>query len=273
MFERYTERARRVLFFARYEASQLGSISIATEHLLLGLVREGKGMTSRLFARFNVSLNAVRQEIEGHVVFHEKGSSSVEIPFAADTKRALQFSADEADRLSHNYIGTEHLLLGLLREEQGQAAMVLKKFGLTLAEVRSEMVRLVEGGHAELQQGDDHGAWAAASFPVATLRGVAAHEPLPDYVPSDVVHISYSRYIRAVAAGPPSPGEYRSGDEPPGFMRGTSGTVGWRARGAFLTELIAELCGVPEPRVILGESLPAHQRYDVVLTLAAPRPD
>src|SRR6478736_6662743 len=117
MFERYTERARRVLFFARYEASQLGSISIETEHLLLGLIREGKGLTSRIFARSHLSLENIRKEIEGRTVFREKVSTSVEIPFSAETKRVLQFAAEEADRLLHNYIGTEHLLLGILRED------------------------------------------------------------------------------------------------------------------------------------------------------------
>src|SRR5213594_3994288 len=76
MFERYTERARRVLFFARYEASQLGSISIETEHLLLGLIREGKGLTSRIFARSRLSLENIRKEIEGRTVFREKVSTS-----------------------------------------------------------------------------------------------------------------------------------------------------------------------------------------------------
>ena len=99
MFERYTERARRVLFFARYEASQLGSVSIETEHLLLGLIREGKGLTSRIFARSHLSLETIRKEIEGRTVFREKVSTSVEIPFSAETKRVLQYAAEEADRL------------------------------------------------------------------------------------------------------------------------------------------------------------------------------
>ena len=94
MFERYTERARRVLFFARYEASQLGSISIETEHLLLGLIREGKGLTSRIFARSHLSLENIRKEIEGRTVFREKVSTSVEIPFSAETKRVLTAYAD-----------------------------------------------------------------------------------------------------------------------------------------------------------------------------------
>src|SRR5215211_7012118 len=118
MFERYTERARRVLFFARYEASQLGGLSIETEHLLLGLIREGKGLTSRIFARAHLSLENIRREVEGRSIFREKVSTSVEIPFSAEVKRALGYAAEEADRLRHNYVGTEHLLLGILREER-----------------------------------------------------------------------------------------------------------------------------------------------------------
>ena len=143
MFERYTERARRVLFFARYEASQLGSVSIETEHLLLGLIREGKGLTSRIFARSNVVLDSIRKEIEGRTVFREKVSTSVEIPFSAETKRALQFAAEEADRLVHTYIGTEHLLLGILREERSLAASVLMEKGMRLASVRDDVVSLL----------------------------------------------------------------------------------------------------------------------------------
>jgi len=143
MFERYTERARRVLFFARYEATQLGSTSIETEHLLLGLIREGKGLTSRIFARSHLSLESIRKEIEGRTVFREKVSTSVEIPFSAETKRVLQFAADEADKLLHTYIGTEHLLLGILREERSVAASILYEKGMRLASVREDIVQLL----------------------------------------------------------------------------------------------------------------------------------
>jgi ATP-dependent Clp protease ATP-binding subunit ClpC len=143
MFERYTERARRVLFFARYEATQLGSTSIETEHLLLGLIREGKGLTSRIFARSHLSLESIRKEIEGRTVFREKVQTSVEIPFSAETKRVLQFAAEEADRLLHTYIGTEHLLLGILREERSAAASILYEKGMRLASVREDIVQLL----------------------------------------------------------------------------------------------------------------------------------
>ena len=143
MFERYTERARRVLFFARYEASQLGSISIETEHLLLGLIREGKGLTSRIFARSHLSLEEIRKEIEGRTVVREKVSTSVEIPISTETKRALQFAAEEADRLLHNYVGTEHVLLGILCEERCVAASILVEKGMRLGTVREDIVQLL----------------------------------------------------------------------------------------------------------------------------------
>src|SRR5215471_8743578 len=151
MFERYTERARRVLFFARYEASQLGSISIETEHLLLGLIREGKGLTSRIFQRSHLSLETIRKDIEGRTVFREKVSTSVDIPFSSETKHVLQFAAEEADRLLHTYIGTEHLLLGILREERSVAASILYEKGMRLASVREDIVPLL-GRETELER-------------------------------------------------------------------------------------------------------------------------
>lgn len=144
MFERYTERARRVLFFARYEASQLGSPSIETEHMLLGLIREGKGLTSRLFARAHISLADIRQEVERRVVFQERAPVSTEIPFSAEVHRALQDTLEEADRLGHAYIGTEHLLLGLLREEQSVAATILLERGMRLEHVRAGIRELLD---------------------------------------------------------------------------------------------------------------------------------
>ncbi len=143
MFERYTERARRVLFFARYEASQLGSISIETEHLLLGLIREGKGLTSRIFQLSHLSPEGIRRDIEGRTVLRDKATTSVDIPFSAETKRVLQFAAEEADRLLHTYVGTEHLLLGILREDRSVAAAILAEKGMRLSTVRDDIVQLL----------------------------------------------------------------------------------------------------------------------------------
>ena len=144
MFERFTERARRALFFARYEASQLGSTSIDTEHLLLGLIRESKGLTTRLFADAGIALDEVRDEVLRRVPAQPKTPTSVEIPFSAAAKRVLQHAAQEADRLSHDYIGTEHLLLGLLREQGSVAADVLTSRGLRLDRVRERIVEFLQ---------------------------------------------------------------------------------------------------------------------------------
>ena len=117
MFERYTERARRVIFFARYEASQFGSTTIETEHLLLGLIREDKNLTNR-FLRNHSSIESIRKEIEGRTTIREKVSTSIDLPLSNECKRILAYAAEEAERLNHRHIGTEHLLLGILREEK-----------------------------------------------------------------------------------------------------------------------------------------------------------
>ncbi len=178
MFERYTERARRVLFFARYEASQLGSVSIETEHLLLGLIREGKGLTSRIFARSEVALDSVRKEIEGRTVLREKVSTSVDIPFATETRRALQFAAEEADRLLHTYIGTEHLLLGILREDRSLAASILMEKGLRLDHVREDVVSLLNEKSAAAPRPKEAPLLAEFSRDLTEAAGRKALDPL-----------------------------------------------------------------------------------------------
>jgi enamine deaminase RidA (YjgF/YER057c/UK114 family) len=141
MFERYTEEARQALFFSRYEASELGSISIETEHLLLGLIRLDRGLTAHIFARSRMSTENTRQDIEGRTVLYEKIAPSFVIPFSAETKRILQIAAEEADRLQHRHIGPEHLLLGILREERSVAASILMARGLGLDTVREDINR------------------------------------------------------------------------------------------------------------------------------------
>jgi ATP-dependent Clp protease ATP-binding subunit ClpC len=143
MFERYTERARRVIFFARYEASQLGSNSIETEHLLLGLIREGKGLTSRIFSKSHMSMESIRKDIEGRAFSRDKVSTSVDIPLSSESKRVLGYASEEAERMLHNYIGTEHILLGLMREEKSVAAGILGEKGMRLNSVREDIVSLL----------------------------------------------------------------------------------------------------------------------------------
>ena len=121
MFERYTEPARRALFFARYEASQFGSLSIEAEHLLLGLIREGKGFTSHVFADAHLSLDKVGDDIRRRTDSREKVGTGVEIPFSAETKRILQFAADEAGHLPPD----DRLLFDRLAEVVGGGCRLL----------------------------------------------------------------------------------------------------------------------------------------------------
>ncbi len=141
MFERYTEKARRVIFFSRYEASQFGSPYIETEHILLGLLREDKALTFR-FLRTPTPMESIRKQIEEHSTIREKVSTSVDLPLSNESKRVLAFAAEEAERLGHRHIGTEHLFLGMLREEKCFAAVILQECGLRLAAVREELARV-----------------------------------------------------------------------------------------------------------------------------------
>src|SRR2546426_4500818 len=140
MFERYTEKARRVIFFARYEASQFGSPYIETEHLLLGLLREDKTLTNR-FLRSHASIESIRKQVEGRTPSREKVSTSVDLPLSQECKRVLAYAAEEAERLANKHIGTEHLLLGLLREDKSFAAEILHERGLRLSTIREELGR------------------------------------------------------------------------------------------------------------------------------------
>ena len=136
MFERYTEKARRVIFFGRYEASQFGSPYIETEHLLLGLLREDKALANR-FLRSQVA--SVRHQIEGQTTVREKVSTSIDLPLANESKRVLAYAADEAERLGDQHIGTEHLFLGLVREEKCFAAQILQERGIRLDSAREQV--------------------------------------------------------------------------------------------------------------------------------------
>jgi ATP-dependent Clp protease ATP-binding subunit ClpC len=142
MFERYTEKARRVIFFARYEASQFGASQIEAEHILLGLIREDKNLTTRFFQRTHVNIENIRKDIEERAVPRERiGLSNIDLPLSSEAKRVLAFAAEESERLGNRHIGTEHLLLGLLREENSPAAEILYDKGLRLSEIRQDLMR------------------------------------------------------------------------------------------------------------------------------------
>src|SRR5713226_1993933 len=137
MFERYTLMARRVIFFARYEASQFGAPAIEPEHLLLGLSREDKPLFARVLTDSRQSLESIRRRIEQYSSTKARIPTSVELPLAPESKVVLTCAHEESDRLGHRHIGTEHLRLGLLRVDHTIAAQTLFEHGLRLDSLRS----------------------------------------------------------------------------------------------------------------------------------------
>jgi ATP-dependent Clp protease ATP-binding subunit ClpC len=142
MFERYTERSRRVIFFARYEALQYGSPMISPEHILLGLMREDKTISSRFLPFRNaLSVDAVRREVEERIVLRDRIPQSAELHLSPETKKILFYANEESRHLKNRHIGPEHLLLGIIREERSIAAEILLQYGLRVQDVREELAR------------------------------------------------------------------------------------------------------------------------------------
>lgn len=140
MFERYTEKARRVIFFARYEALQYGSQVIAPEHVLLGLVREDKSLTAKYFPFANgLSVETIRKDVEDRIVFRERITQSVELQLSPSTKRLLAYANEESGHLKAKHIGPEHILLGILRENDTVAAAILSQYQVNLQDVRDDL--------------------------------------------------------------------------------------------------------------------------------------
>jgi len=144
MFERFTDRARRVVVLAQEEARMLNHNYIGTEHILLGLIHEGEGVAAKSLEALNVSLESVRQQVE-EIIGQGQQAPSGHIPFTPRAKKVLELSLREALQLGHNYIGTEHILLGLIREGEGVAAQVLVKLGADLNRVRQQVIQLLSG--------------------------------------------------------------------------------------------------------------------------------
>src|SRR6266705_3641843 len=144
MFERFTDRARRVVVLAQEEARMLHHNHIGTEHILLGLIREGEGVAARALESLGISPEAVRQHAGG-ITGQGRQAPSGHIPFTPRATKVLELSLREALQLGHNYIGTEHILLGLIREGEGVAAQVLVKLGADLSRVRQQVIQLLSG--------------------------------------------------------------------------------------------------------------------------------
>jgi ATP-dependent Clp protease ATP-binding subunit ClpA len=154
MFERFTDRARRVVVLAQEEAQLLNHDYIGTEHLLLGLVHDGEGVAAKALESLGISLEAVRAQVEETIGQGQRAATG-HVPFTPRAKKVLELSLREALQFGHNYIGTEHILLGLVREGEGVAAQVLVKLGGDLSRVRQQVIQLLSGyagGEAAAEQ-------------------------------------------------------------------------------------------------------------------------
>jgi ATP-dependent Clp protease ATP-binding subunit ClpA len=149
VFERFTDRARRVVVLAQEEARLLNHNDVGTEHILLGLIHEGEGVAARALESLDISLEAVRAEVT-EIIGQGQSAPTGHIPFTPRAKKVLELSLREANELGHDYIGTEHILLGLLREGEGVAAQVLVKLGAILARVRQQVIQLLSGSTGEV---------------------------------------------------------------------------------------------------------------------------
>jgi uncharacterized protein (TIGR03435 family) len=228
MFERYTERARRVLFFARDEAGRAGSPAVEPEHLLLALIREATGLSARIFERARVSPDEVRRAIERRTTRQEEATSSgADLPLSASTNQVLEFAAQESDRLLHQYVGTEHLLLGVFREERSLAASILAERGLQINQVRDEIVMLL--------------CAPPAMPPVRQTK--------PEIPPSTEVTIK--------------PTERR----PHEGVSARRAADSWVLEGIPLKEMLSRLHAIHKERIELPPSLDDDRRYDFLLVL------
>ena len=147
MFERFTEKAIKVIMLAQEEARRLGHNFVGTEQILLGLIGEGTGIAAQVLKSMNVNLKDARIEVE-KIIGRGSGFVAVEIPFTPRAKRVLELSLEEARQLGHNYIGTEHLLMGLVREGEGVAARVLENLAVNVSSIRTEVIQML-GDNAE----------------------------------------------------------------------------------------------------------------------------
>ncbi|HEX2704994.1 MAG TPA: Clp protease N-terminal domain-containing protein, partial [Candidatus Lustribacter sp.] len=144
MFERFTDRARRVVVLAQEEARMLNHNYIGTEHILLGLIHEGEGLAAKALENLDISLAAVREQVQ-EIIGQGQQAPTGHIPFTPRAKKVLEYSLREGLQLGHTYIGTEHILLGLIREGEGVAAQVLVKLGADLNKVRQQVIQLLAG--------------------------------------------------------------------------------------------------------------------------------
>jgi hypothetical protein len=175
MFERYTEKARRVIFFARYEASQYGSPYIETEHLLLGLLREDRALAKWFPGESSVE-PGIRTEIEGQITQRERISTAVEVPLTEECRKVLKLAGEEADRLGHRHVGTEHVLVALIRVEGSLAAKLLRKRGLKPEAIGEQLAKTPGSVSVRASTEPSRGAIATLDSFLAGLKWLSSEE-------------------------------------------------------------------------------------------------
>ncbi|MGD9720270.1 MAG: ATP-dependent Clp protease ATP-binding subunit [Pirellulales bacterium] len=190
MYERFTDRARKVMQLANQEAQRFNHEYIGTEHVLLGLIKEGSGVAANVLKNLDVDLRKIRLEVEKLVQSGPDMVTMGKLPQTPRAKKVIEYSMEEARNLNHNYVGTEHILLGLLREQEGVAAQVLMNLGLKLEEVREEVLNLLghglEGGEAGERSGGERGGAASESSP----KGGKSKTPALDSFGRDLTELA-----------------------------------------------------------------------------------
>jgi len=179
VFDRFTDRARKLMGLARQEAQRFNHDYIGTEHMLLGLVREGSGVGSDILKNLDVDLKKVRQEVEKLVTHGTTMVIAAQLPFTPDGKKVLEFALNEASMFGHNYIGTEHLLLGLIRARKGIAAKVLRNLKVRLKGVREEALELL-GAEVETPSDSSRGGSVVDEVVDEVIQEVAMIERILD---------------------------------------------------------------------------------------------
>ena len=197
MYERFTDRARKVMQLANQEAQRFNHEYIGTEHILLGLVKEGSGVAANVLKNLDVDLRKIRLEVEKLVQSGPEMVTMGKLPQTPRAKKVIEYSMEEARNLNHNYVGTEHILLGLLREQEGVAAQVLMNLGLKLEDVRDEVLNLLghgidssEGGSGERGGREGVGASSGAAEPTGSTKGSKSKTPALDSFGRDLTELA-----------------------------------------------------------------------------------
>ena len=190
MYERFTDRARKVMQLANQEAQRFNHEYIGTEHILLGLVKEGSGVAANVLKNLEVDLRKIRLEVEKLVQSGPEMVTVGKLPQTPRAKKVIEYSMEEARNLNHSYVGTEHILLGLLREQEGVAAQVLMNLGLKLEDVREEVLNLLGHGLEGAEVGERGGRGSESESPTSSGKSGKSKTPALDSFGRDLTELA-----------------------------------------------------------------------------------